>query len=140
MAGRFVWAPEGERCRMSVPFGHWQTKTLIAALRCDRIDAPMTIDGALDGAAFLACVEQVLPPTLCAEEVVVMDNVAAHIPARKGRLSPATHDAEMYKWRHLVENIFQKLKEFKRIAMRACKTDTSFKAMINLAATVIRTR
>ncbi|MFV0408667.1 MAG: IS5/IS1182 family transposase, partial [Paracoccus sp. (in: a-proteobacteria)] len=27
-----------------------------------------------------------------------------------------------YKWRHLVENFFQKLKEFKRIAMRACKT------------------
>jgi len=66
--------------------------------------------------------------------------VEAVIPARKGRLSPATHDPEMYKWRHLVENFFQKLKEFKRIAMRACKTDTSFKAMINLAATVIRTR
>ena len=64
--------------------------------------------------------------------------VEAVIPARRGRLSPATHDAEMYKWRHLVENFFQKLKEFKRIAMRACKTDTSFKAMINLAATVIR--
>jgi transposase len=62
------------------------------------------------------------------------------IPARKGRLHPATHDTEMYKWRHLVENFFQKLKEFKRIALRACKTDTSFQAMINLVATVIRTR
>jgi transposase len=62
------------------------------------------------------------------------------IPARKRRLNPATHDAEMYKWRHLVENFFQKLKEFKRIAMRACKTDTSFEAMINIAAAVIRTR
>ena len=29
-------------------------------------------------------------------------------------------DAEMYKWRYLVENFFCKLKEFKRIAMRAC--------------------
>jgi transposase len=46
----------------------------------------------------------------------------------------------MYNWRHLVETFFQKLKEFKRIAIRACKTDTSFKAMINVAATVIRTR
>jgi transposase len=62
------------------------------------------------------------------------------IPARKRRLNPAPHDADMYKWRHLIENFFQKLKEFKRIAMRACKTDTSFQAMINLAATVIRTR
>jgi len=40
----------------------------------------------------------------------------------------------------LVENFFQKLQEFKRIAMRACKTDQSFAAMIQLAATVIRTR
>ena len=27
----------------------------------------------------------------------------------------------MYKWRHLIENFFCKLKEFKRIAMRADK-------------------
>ena len=34
----------------------------------------------------------------------------------------------MYKWRHLIENFFCKLKEFKRIAMRADKTDQSFAA------------
>ncbi len=62
------------------------------------------------------------------------------IPARKGRLSPASHDEEKYKWRHLVENYFQKLKEFKRIAMRSDKTDESYAAMICLAATVITTR
>jgi transposase len=78
MARRFGWAPQGQRCRASVPFGHWRTKTLIAALRFDRVDAPMTIDGALDGASFLAYVEQVLAPTLSAGEVVVMDNVAIH--------------------------------------------------------------
>jgi transposase len=77
MARRFGWAPRGERCRMSVPFG-WKTKTLVAALRWDRVDAPMTIDGALDGAAFLAYVEQVLAPTLSAGETVLMDNVATH--------------------------------------------------------------
>jgi transposase len=32
----------------------------------------------------------------------------------------------MYKWRHLIENFFGKLKEFKRIAMRSDKTDSSF--------------
>jgi hypothetical protein len=32
----------------------------------------------------------------------------------------------MYKWRHLIESFFGRLKEFKRIAMRACKTDQSF--------------
>lgn len=49
-------------------------------------------------------------------------------------------NAEMYKWRHLIENFFCKLKEFKRIAMRACKTDQSFEAMIYLAAAVINSR
>lgn len=66
--------------------------------------------------------------------------IEAVIPPRAKRLNPATYDAEKYKWRHLIENFFQKLKEFKRIAMRACKTDTSFAAMIYIAAAVIRTR
>ena len=56
------------------------------------------------------------------------------------RAKPLAIDAEIYKWRHLIENFFCKLKEFKRIAMRADKTDTSFEAMINLAAGVINSR
>jgi transposase len=39
-----------------------------------------------------------------------------------------------------IENFFCKLKEFKRIAMRADKTDKSFAAMIYLAAAVINSR
>ncbi len=49
-------------------------------------------------------------------------------------------DAEIYKWRHLIENFFGKLKEFKRIAMRDCKTDTSFEAMIYLCSAMINSR
>ena len=56
------------------------------------------------------------------------------------RAKPIEIDLEMYKWRHLIENFFCKLKEFKGIAMRACKTDQSFKAMIYLAAAVINSR
>jgi len=41
---------------------------------------------------------------------------------------------------HLIENFFCKLKEFKRIAMRADKTDQSFAANIHLAAAVINFR
>ncbi|HEY3624222.1 MAG TPA: transposase, partial [Roseiarcus sp.] len=40
----------------------------------------------------------------------------------------------------LIENFFGKLKEFKRIAMRADKTDASFAALIHLAAAVINSR
>src|ERR1039457_2212587 len=53
------------------------------------------------------------------------------------RAQPLKIDEEMYKWRHLIENFFCKLKEFKRIAMRCDKTDQSFAAMIYLAAAVI---
>ena len=56
------------------------------------------------------------------------------------RASPRPIDEEMYKWRHLIENFFCKLKEFKRIAMRADKTDQSFQAMIHLVAAVINSR
>ena len=56
------------------------------------------------------------------------------------RSKPIEIDLEMYKWRHLIENFFGKLKEFKRIAMRACKTDQSFQAMIYLSGAVINSR
>ena len=56
------------------------------------------------------------------------------------RSKPLDIDAEIYKWRHLIENFFGKLKEFKRIALRAEKTDQSFAAMIHLVAAVINSR
>lgn len=49
-------------------------------------------------------------------------------------------DHEIYRWRHLVENFFCQLKEFKHIVMRAYKTDQSFQRMIYLAAGVINSR
>jgi transposase len=62
------------------------------------------------------------------------------ISQHSNRRQPLAIDTEMYKWRHLIENFFCKLKEFKRIAMRADKTDESFAAMIHIAAAVIHSR
>jgi len=56
------------------------------------------------------------------------------------RAQPLAIDAEIYKERHLIENFFCKLKEFKRIAMRSDKTDQSFAAMIYITAAVINSR
>lgn len=42
--------------------------------------APMMLDGAMDGPAFLAWVEQVLAPALAPGKVVIMDNLPAHKP------------------------------------------------------------
>ena len=74
-------APRGERCRAPVPHGHWKTTTFVGGLTLGGIVAPMTIDGAMTGAAFLAYVEQVLVPTLSPGDVVVLDNLPAHKPA-----------------------------------------------------------
>ena len=62
------------------------------------------------------------------------------IPPKSNRKFPPEFDKHSYKWRHLIENFFCKLKEFKRIAMRADKTDRSFAAMISLCSAVINSR
>jgi transposase len=62
------------------------------------------------------------------------------ISQHPGRASKRCIDAELYKWRHLIENFFCKLKEFKRIAMRSDKTDQSFAVMIFLVSAVINSR
>jgi transposase len=64
----------------------------------------------------------------------------AVISQHSRRARPLAIDEEMYKWRHLIENFFCKLKEFKRIAMRADKTDQSFAANVYLTAAVIHSR
>jgi transposase len=71
-------AAKGERVIGCVPFGAWKTLTFVAALRHDRMTAPMMIKGAMNGEIFLAYVEQCLVPTLKRGDIVVMDNVGPH--------------------------------------------------------------
>lgn len=61
----------------------------------------------------------------------------AVIPPNARRAEKILYDEAMYKWRHLVENFFQKIKESRRIATRCDKTDTSFRAAIHLVATFL---
>ncbi len=63
--------------------------------------------------------------------------IAPVIPPKSNRRFPADFDKETYKWRHLIENFFGKLKENRGIAMRSCKTDQSFTAFVALASTLI---
>jgi len=71
-------APCGERCRAGVPHGHWKTTTFTGALRLTGMTAPFVYDGAMNGAVFLAYVDQVLVATLKPGDTVVMDNLPAH--------------------------------------------------------------
>ena len=65
---------------------------------------------------------------------------AAVIPPKANRKASLDYDKAMYRWRHLIENYFAKLKEFRGIATRYDKTDTSFRASISLAAAIIASR
>ena len=86
---------------------------------------------------------------LIADKAFDSDTIIADLDARGAKIVISQHprrakplplDRDLYKWRHLIENFFCKLKEFKRVALRADKTDQSFRAMIYLAAAVINSR
>ena len=109
---------------------------LLPGQRFDTVGVPPLLDGVAFGA-------------LIADKAFDSNAIMADLDARGAeavisqhlrRTNPLHIDAEMYKWRHLIENFFCKLKEFKRIAMRSDKTDHSFAAMIHLAAAVIASR
>jgi transposase len=78
MIGTRGWAPRGQRLLAKAPHGHWRTLTFLAALRRDRIDAPMVLDGPINGLSFVAYVEQFLVPTLSPGDIVIMDNLGSH--------------------------------------------------------------
>jgi putative transposase len=72
------WSPRGQRLRAKVPHGRWKTMTFLAALRCDRIEAPWLIDGPINGERFRLYVERVLAPTLKPGNIVLMDHLGSH--------------------------------------------------------------
>ena len=72
------WTDRGKRLVAHVPHGHWKTMTFIAALRCDRIDAPWVLNGPINGEAFRTYVEAELIKTLKPGDIVILDNLGSH--------------------------------------------------------------
>ena len=64
----------------------------------------------------------------------------AVIPPKANRKIQREYDEEIYKWWHLVENYFAKVKQFRGIATRYGKTDCSYAACWNLVTTLIASR
>ena len=109
---------------------------LLPGQRFDTVGVPPLIEG-LDFDALIA------------DKAFDSDFIMAELDARGAKAVISQHprraisrdiDEDMYKWRHLIENFFGRLKEYKRIAMRACKTDQSFASMILLVAAVINSK
>ncbi len=122
-------ALRGQRLVAKAPHGRWTTLTFIAALRCDRIDAPLVLDGPINGEWFHAWVEQLLIPTLTPGDIVVLDNLGSH----KGK---AVRKAIRKAGAHLlflppyspdlnpIEQVFSKLKTLLRKADERTVEDT----------------
>jgi transposase len=118
---RYGRSLRGTRLRDHTPCGHWDTHTVIAALRPEGLTAPAVFDGPIDNDSFLAYVEQVLVPSLGRGDVVVLDNLAMH-------RQPAVRAAIEGAGAHLrflppyspdfnpIEQAFAKLKAFLRAA------------------------
>ncbi len=75
---RYGRSRRGQRVIDHTPFAHWHTSTFLAALRVQGLTAPAVFDGPIEGASFLAYVEQVLVPTLQPGDVVILDNLNCH--------------------------------------------------------------
>ena len=64
-------------------------------------------------------------------------NCTPVIPSKKNRKFPVEYDIELYKYRHLIENFFAKLKQYRGIATRYDKLAQNFLGAIYLASSVI---
>ena len=67
-------------------------------------------------------------------------SIIATIPSKSNRLHPIPWDESLYKTRHLVENFFADLKQFRGVSTRYCKLAARFRAFVNLAAWCLMTR
>ena len=64
-------------------------------------------------------------------DVLKANGVEAVIPPKSNRTEKKNYDREKYKWRHLIENLFQKLKQFRGIATRYDKLAESYISRIS---------
>ena len=70
-------------------------------------------------------------------DMLAQKQCEAVIPSKSNRKNPKPYDKELYKARHLIENLFARLKQYRAIATRYDKTARNFLGAIYLAASVI---
>lgn len=127
MTPKYAWAPRGERAYDSAPF-YRKSVTVVAAIGLDGVRAPLVFSGSTDAVTFESYIEKVLVPELHKKDVVVFDNLTAHlgaavpkaiesVGARVLRLPPYSPDYNP------IESMFSKVKGFLRQAAARVKDD-----------------
>jgi len=74
----YARAVRGHRAVGQVPRNHGKNTTVVAALSGTGVQAPWTVEGAIDTPAFVAYVREVLSPALRPGQIVVLDNLSVH--------------------------------------------------------------
>ncbi len=67
-------------------------------------------------------------------DILAKANVESVIPAKRNRRTPIPHDRQKYRWRNLIERLFSKLKNWRRVATRYDKTAESYLGFVTLAS------
>ena len=76
------YSPKGQRVHLKVPRNRGSNTTLLASMTLGGMGETMAVEGSTNREVFEAYVEHALTPKLEAGQVVIMDNLSAHKPAR----------------------------------------------------------
>jgi transposase len=82
LAPLYGYSRKGERVRLEVPRNRGKNTTLLASMTLGGMGETLAVEGSTNQEVFEAYVEHALAPTLQGGEVVVMDNLSAHKPAK----------------------------------------------------------
>ena len=82
LAPIYGYALRGERLRLAVPRKRGKNTTLLSSMSVEGMGPSLRVEGATTALVFEAYVEQVLMPSLCPGQILVMDNLGAHRPKR----------------------------------------------------------
>lgn len=131
-------------------YGGWTTKLMAVVDATGRVVRIRLSPGnAHEGQLMMEAIEDIPTSEVIADKAYYSNanrrflasvGMVATIPSSKSGNVPIWHDADRYKARHLVENLFADLKQFRSVSTRYCKTRTSYAAFINLASWLIEAR
>ena len=134
--GRSQGGPATKIVALVDALGYLVRFELVPGQAHDLVGLPPLLDG-LERGALIG--DRAFDADWLIEKLEERGSVAA-VPSKSNWRAERSRDREMYAWRHQIENLFAKIKEFRAIATRYGKTVVSFRAIINLVAGVIAAR